>query len=55
MIKEPETKKRRKEPKEEIWRCQFCEKFSRSKLWINDHCPHCFARYDFILAQEGDD
>jgi hypothetical protein len=41
--------------KEEIWRCQFCEKDARAVLWFEDVCPHCFSVYDYILAQEGDD
>ncbi len=44
-------------PKEENYKCQFCEKESPKSKWeeLEDRCPECHAKYDPMLAQEGDD
>lgn len=39
----------------DVYRCQFCEKFSNKKNWKDNACPNCGGKYDPILAQEGDD
>lgn len=39
----------------EEYRCQFCEALSPAKDWQGDTCPKCGEKYDYLLAQEGDD
>jgi transcriptional regulator with XRE-family HTH domain len=36
-------------------RCQFCSMSSPATQWKEEKCPRCGAKYDAILAQEGDD
>jgi rubrerythrin len=40
---------------QDFYRCQFCGKTAHPSKWKKDKCPHCGAKYDAILAQEGDD
>ena len=41
--------------KEKEWKCQFCLKVSLSKHWVNDECPHCKQKYNWLEAQETEE
>jgi len=44
-------------PRDGTYRCQFCLKDTPINKWKagGDTCPECGKKYDYMLAQEGDD
>ncbi len=39
----------------ETYRCQFCGESSPQKDWVEDACPLCGRKYDYILAQDSEE
>ena len=37
------------------YKCQYCGEISPGKDWINDACPKCNKKYNWILAQDSEE
>ena len=35
--------------------CQFCERESSSSSWVDDKCPICKKKYNWMLAQDSEE
>lgn len=36
-------------------RCQYCGEVSPAREWIDDTCPKCKRKYNWVIAQDSEE